>query len=364
MNLTLTLHNWKYYTNETAVISDGNLIIYGNNGSGKTSLLSAIYSIYMGQPWPGKRFADFLRLGSDYFGLSTENQGWYLAGKKGMNGRISTKFENGGDEKPQIFVYEPEFNGWLSGTRTAKLRSLDTILTQGYGKTYSQPLLELNMALKGKQNLISYLEENPGTQSDPIILEQLNQSILQNSHKLWELRNKFLQDFVQNGVSRLQSQIVSDLSGFQLRYEIANIQGKRTGTMDWLKDVDANMMQRLWQRERAAGRVLFGAQRDDFCFEINSANVINYLSRGETRIMTLQLIIEAAKLHRGTQNKQVWLLADDIFNELDEQRERSICDNLETGFDRFIATAAKSIEAISYNQNIKSIVGATVHYNK
>jgi DNA replication and repair protein RecF len=82
-----------------------------------------------------------------------------------------------------------------------------------------------------------------------------------------------------------------------------------------------------FERDRVLGYTTFGAHRDDYCFNFNGVTANGSASRGEMRSIILALkFIEADILEQETGKAPVILL-DDIFSELDEERQKHLVHN-------------------------------------
>jgi len=327
-------------------------LIVDANGSGKTSLMSALYSLVTGWSWPGTKFSQHLSTGSQYLGISTDKADWNLLGRLSTSARLIVKHslpqlwpeEFGGLGCPQVFTYLPTDNYWLSQSRTAKLQVLDSLLAQVYGAPYRILLDKLTKTIRSKQKLIQHCNDNqiPG---DLILIRSFGREIAELSIDIWRMRQQFwdwvrsnLQDFenwVRSPISRFDLRLIqTDLAGNKKDRQIWNFEQELAATYDW------NL---LWPREIAAGQVLFGAQRDDFNFQINNTPAEEFFSRGEMRLFVLYIKFLAISFEHGNEFKQpIWFLLDDVLNELDADREKILLNQLFSKVDYFLATSTRA----------------------
>src|SRR3982074_1378435 len=90
---TLTLHNFRSYTEYAAEFTDGVMIVVGPNGSGKTNLLEALYVLSHGSSFRGadrdmvQRGAEWFRLEATYDGLERT-----MTCQLGDDGKIEKQF--------------------------------------------------------------------------------------------------------------------------------------------------------------------------------------------------------------------------------------------------------------------------------
>jgi recombinational DNA repair ATPase RecF len=321
-NSPLHFVNWRCFSDYNFRLPSSHVVIYGENGSGKTSLLQGYFSILSGNCPIGYKYTDLIKLDAQFFGIVVNDE-VFFNGKRGLNGRVSTKWQLGNTDNTDyfkdffIFSYTPDFNNWLTSSRQGKLKVLDNLLGQYFGDEYRMCVDKLTLAVKGKQKLIDYHRENVGNLNvDNIILRQLSDLIIDYSKRLWTFRERYFNLICEKLQDSFNDFVKIELSSLRLRYEITNQRGKRfinsvENKEMILAGLDYNV---LWQAELAAGRVLFGAQRDDFNFEVSNKNVTAIFSRGEQRLFTAFLVILLMDKSNSV------LLADDIFSELDEIR--------------------------------------------
>ena len=211
--------------------------------------------------------------------------------------------------------------------------------------SYSKALSALNQAIKGKQNLLNQLEENP--EVDTIILNQLNASIFDYSHQVWLHRKNFF-DLIMENFSSFGQLIETNTTNFIVRREYSNVLGRRSLIeIDLPLEPTSVQWQSIWNKESASGQVLFGAHRDNFDFEIQGQSLNNILSRGEKRLFTffvIQLAMKRLKLQLP--NQKIIFLADDIFNELDDKRNLLLFSKIINSTDYFMITSAQLINGL------------------
>jgi len=112
-------------------------------------------------------------------------------------------------------------------------------------------------------------------------------------------------------------------------------------------------LSKLWKRESLSGKVLYGAQRDDFFISSNHLKAEEVLSRGEMRTLVLFIKYQATKMIKQKfKEAKVWWFLDDIFNELDQEREKKIFQEILQKIDLFYATSTKKP---FFDGNVKKI---------
>jgi|GEM_PF-1063052 len=376
LKLKLSLNNWRCFDHRDLAIPLKSLLIIDQNGSGKTSILTALYTLFTGLNWPKIKNLANLKSSQNYFGISL-SKNWYFSGKISSNGRLTTKACLPTPNKklpfdlhtlPKIISYEPTDNYWLVQSRVGKLSILDDLLTQIHGVAYLQTLYKQAQIVKSKQNLLKNCIKT-GQQVDSLLLGILNKQLVQISLKIWPVRSSFLCN-LSSQLKQFCSWIQSPIEDWLIKHSLSKPNGDRAELN--FQDIDSSHFQNqnqaleffgkklgldpaedlktLWPRELASGKVLFGSQRDDFKLVSKSSGleVGQVLSRGEMRLLILFIKNFATKIIQNKISSQdpkakslVFWFLDDVFNEFDSIREKTIFQEILCSVDLFIATGTK-----------------------
>ena len=373
--LELNLHNWRCFSSQKFILPNDSFLILGQNGSGKTSLMSALYSLYTKKSWPKTKFLEHLKNGSQYFGISSQFASWNLTAKIGTNGRLQTKYQkpiqnplqifeketkkNNLNETnfenqiiinnwPKILTYSPEDNLWLSFSRKQKLDYFDDLLKDLFGSNFIKALKNLEKASLAKQRLIKRkTQENLAV--DKFLLSSLNKEILKESIEIWKHRWVFYTKIKQN-LQDFSTWIQSPLQDWEIIWEIVDFSGQKRKVQDlneFLKKIlkessQSIFWENLWQKELILQKNLFGAFRDDFYF-LSARTLANQsLSRGENRLLVLFIkkLLQDLIQQKYPETK-IWWFLDDVFNEFDFKREQIVKQKILTTANRYIITGTK-----------------------
>ncbi len=346
------IHNWRCFDATSFSLPNNSFVISDDNGVGKTSLLAAVYSLYTSNPWVGTRFSETIKQNTNYFGLLTAYPDWSLSGQVSPSGRLVTKYskpkENpmsiGGDY-PAIFTYTPLDNMLLSLPRTQKLAHFDQLIGQIYPE-YLKTIKELDKCVKSKFAYIKHCFELQIPGEDAMVIP-VSESIYQLSLRIWELRKSFF-DYIHTELPQFENWIKSPLVGWNLKHSISHIDGRvyPLGIVG-AQILDREQIMQLWSKERAAGKVLYGAHRDDIVFISDHVTSETSLSRGEMRLLVLFLKSLSMKMVRSLNpNKTIFWLLDDVFNEFDITREKTVYDEILSKSEQYIIT---STQTLSFN---------------
>jgi DNA replication and repair protein RecF len=319
---------------ETALIRPGQSvnIFYGGNGSGKTNLLEAIFTLCLGRSQRGAR--DLM--------LVHENDAGYfrLEGKGEVEGRevrLTCAYEKGGrkkitiDDNParvsklfellSVISMAPEDVTLFSGPPSNRRRFLDIHQAQA-SPSYLADLTDYSKALAQKN---SFLKNNPGQECpfDPLLIEY--------GARIMTARHRFIQS-VQSQAPGYYDRITGESktdeeAAFRCAYA-PNVPFAQK------EEIAGEFNKRLAdnrRREEALETAVVGPHRDDVEFYIGRFPARGYGSQGEMRSAAAAVMMAAADYLESRRREKPILLLDEIFAELDHARR----DNLARLFDAF-----------------------------
>ncbi len=319
---------------KTALIRPGRgvNIFYGDNGSGKTNLLEAIFTLCLGRSQRGARDVMLVHENdADYYRLEGKGE------VDGREVRLTCAFEKGGrkkitiDDNParvsklfellSVISMAPDDVALFSGSPSIRRRFLDIHLAQA-SPSYLADLTDYNKALAQKN---SFLKNNPGQECpfDPLLVDY--------GGKIMTARHKFIQAI------QLQAPVyydriigeskITDEPAFRCAYA-PNVPFTQK------EDIAAEFEKRLAanrRKEEALETAVVGPHRDEIDFYIGRFPARGYGSQGEMRSAAAAVMMAAADFLAGRRGETPILLLDEIFAELDHSRR----DNLAQLFDAF-----------------------------
>ncbi|NJS42106.1 hypothetical protein HC766_07760 [Candidatus Gracilibacteria bacterium] len=254
MNLNLVLHNWKCFESVSLSIPTTSFAIVDGNGSGKTSILSAVYSLFENKPWPGTKISESIKKDSEYYGILTSYPKWSLSGQIGSNGRLKNNFQKPktspifSEQKPwpYLFTYLPSDNDWFFKSSSQKLAILDSLLDQSY-QDYAKYLRNLENAVKAKNRYLKYCRENEIT-GDVIMIKQLGDAILLASKSVWLVRSGFLK-LLDSKLKDFESWIASNVKDWKVEYRISDSWGIKRPFDEVIGELEVVDYSKIWKKE-------------------------------------------------------------------------------------------------------------------
>jgi len=289
-------------------------LIIGENGSGKTSVLEAIFLALRGKSFKGvdkeivKRGADFYRVEIDlneakkviirYDGFKKEFE---IDGKKSL--RIPKK------EKYPVVLFEPD-NIYLISSSPSRRRDYFDELFKQIDENYGHILGKYNKALKQRNDLL----KNEIINKDDLFSWDVMCANYGAKISAWRMRNL---GKINDKMTNIYRNIANNDDSCSIEYL-----GIKLDENDYLRRLGQN-----FGKDKVLGYTTFGIHRDDYVFIFNNKEADGSASRGENRSMILALKFIEAQILEKELNKKPIVLLDDIFSELDELRQKHLIDN-------------------------------------
>lgn len=311
---SLRVQNFRAHEDFSIEFSEKATLISGLNGSGKTSLLEAVFIAFRGTSFRSSD-REIVKNDSDHewFRIDLEfNNGNKRvikydknksAGKKqfSLDGKITYRLLN--SSKLPVVLFEPDDLQLLSGSPARRRRFIDGFLAQIY-PDFSLAQTKYEKALKQRNNLL----KKDNFSSDEIF--PWNLMLAQYGSHIINRRCEFI-ELLNSKINPVYTEIAGTNDKIEIIYD-----------GDWLTHEE--FLRRLSQNEakdRILGFTSLGPHRHDLIFNFNHAEAVNVASRGEVRSLVLALkFMETDVLSELTGKKPIVLL-DDVFSELDEKRQ-------------------------------------------
>lgn len=320
----LTLQDFKNASEETLTFCDGINVICGENASGKTNLLEAIFFFASGKSFRGCKDQDLIRFGQPLARLELQ----FEAGHRGQTmGVVLPKGQKrvisvGGVRVRKLaeylgmfraVIFTPDHLHLVKGSPELRRRFLDLAICQSFPR-YAASLHEYGRLLQQKNALLK--KEKP----DASLLEVYHERMAQLAGVISINRARYLVKLETSAAAFLQ-----EMSGQQekLTLQYASHAGTKADTE--LETADVRDKYRVLfasklDMEIRRGQALFGPQKDDFHVLVNGKNARLFGSQGQQRSVVLSLKLAEGELSRQLTGEYPVFLLDDVLSELDVNR--------------------------------------------
>jgi DNA replication and repair protein RecF len=290
---------------------DGINFFYGSNGSGKTSLLEAIYLLGRGRTFRS-RYTNTLinhdtrqctvfgaakskEHGSAYtIGVSRECKGSFQFKVDGS--RVSTS-SSLADALPLLLMNSDSFL-LIEGGPGGRRRFLDWGVF--HVEQHFQPLWV--------QHQRSLQQRNKLLRRDKISREELSSwddSFIRLSNQITEMRREYF-----NSIESLFVEMIEKLTtvkGISLRFYQGWEEGRTL----------ASILEDNFERDTRRHLTTAGPQRADIKVSVKGRAASDVLSRGQIKALVAALLVGQGQMFRQSRGKQCIYLFDDLFSELD-----------------------------------------------
>ena len=311
-------------------------MISGENGSGKTSILEAIYEAMRGKSFRAvdkeilRRGAEFYRVELTYVDgekvvvvYERDGKKSFLAGDK-KTARLPKKY------RYPVVLFEPDDLNLVSSSPSHKREYFDRSFGQ-LDDRYSGLVSKYNKALRQRNELLkSEFLASEAVFSWNVMLSRLGAEI-------WRLREEM--------VSEINKRLTEVYRSIAENEDEVRLILKRDGEVE---AVDESRYLRELERSFEKDKILvytgFGVHRDNYEFWFNNSPADGSASRGEVRSIVVALKFIEADMILAAVGKAPVVLLDDVFSELDETRQKALVYNFKKN--QVIITSVNAVEDI------------------
>ncbi len=345
--VNLTLRNFRNYRELKFHPHEGFNYIYGNNGSGKTSLLEAIYYL--------SHLRSFRRISREKMVLHGE-EGMYVSGaflsdwnggetklEAAFRGRERRYKKDGWEvaglmpylESSHVIVFFPETPDIVKGGPGARRRFFDRAIA-AVAPRHLEDFRQCAKLLSERNSLL-----RNGGESDTI---QVWQERLVEVAARIIFRRKRYEKSLENRLRCLEGLFgETRIPRVSVKYVSDGLLGEDAE----LAEVEENLRaaaRKLMKEEAVRGITLWGPQLDDFHFFWNGHRARDVASQGEQRLMAILLVSANADEYKREKGESPVVLLDDLGSELDVSRKNRVLLFLGSlGAQTFITSAEESV---------------------
>lgn len=310
----LKLTDFRNHSKKTFEFSEGTTVIVGENASGKTNILEALFILSTGKSFKtssdvetiqygksittieGSHFAEASRDDQSLLKVMITNKtnGW--PGKRVLINDVPRRLiDFAGNFKTVLFG--PWDMDLVTDGPSLRRKFLDTVLSQT-DREYRRSLLSYEKGVRQRNRLLWRIREENIPRSQLLFWNQL---LIKNGNYITDQREKFIN-------------YVNGLGKVKLEYDRSEISEGR--------------LEQYAREEVASATTLVGPHRDDFIFFDGERKLDSYGSRGEQRMAVLWLKMAELSYIEEITKERPTLLLDDIFSELDHIHRKVVLDTI------------------------------------
>lgn len=317
---TLSLFNYKNFSEANFEFDHKINCFVGKNGIGKTNILDAIYHLSYGKSYFNPLAIQNIKHGEEFFvidgafEIKNRTEQIICSLKKNQkkilkrNGKLYEKFSDHIGLIPLVIISPTDRDLIMEGSETRR-KFMDTVISQSDSE-YLQQVIQYQKVVQQRNALLKYFALNHVFEKDTLAI--YNEQLQQLGHAIFEKRKLFLIDFVSIFNQHHQA-ITGSEESVQLVYE------SQLFEKDLLALLEDNIA-----KDRAIQYTSVGIHKDDLSFEIDHFPIKKFGSQGQQKSFLIALKLAQFEFIKKQCGEKPILLFDDIFDKLDENRVSKI----------------------------------------
>lgn len=292
----------------------------GSNGQGKTNILEAIYLCSLSKSFRTRTNADLVGFEEDFSSVAIDTSGDKLEVIVTSKPAQKVLKVNGVKKSAPDFIgnlksvfFSPDDLAYMSFAPKLRRRYLDVVLSQ-LNQDYLSRLMEYNDACKQRNSLLKAIADGRAHIDE---LDFWDEKLAQLGTFITEERESLIEQ-LQGLVSTHYKEISKSDSEIRIVYE-SEVRG-----------VSPKELRELYsegrRRDLMTCQTRLGPHRDDLKFLLAEKDMTDFASRGEWRSLVLALKFAEIDLIKERTGDDPILLLDDVFSELDAERQKYLFD--------------------------------------
>jgi DNA replication and repair protein RecF len=338
----LFLFNFRNYQETKIDFYNGINIIYGENGSGKTNILEAIYFLALTKSFRTNSEKHLVLNNQEMFRIKGEfenTQGRVLdcsiayaltEGKRlVVNSQKFLKFSDYIGEVPTVLL-EPSDLTLSQGPPQQRRRFIDLLLCQSH-KLYLHHLMQYNRSLKQRNQVLQ------SEKFDQQMLYSWEENLIKNGIEIIKKR-KETAEYLSETVKHYYQMLSNKDDKIKIIYQ-SNVEEKNDKALESLYRQQFEMNR---AQEIEASYTKVGPHRDELLFLLKGKPMRIHSSQGEHKTFIIALKLAEFFYLQKHRSETPILLFDDIFGELDANRIQLMLNQLSDFGQVFVTTTSKN----------------------
>ncbi|MAM69966.1 MAG: DNA replication/repair protein RecF [Gammaproteobacteria bacterium] len=342
--ITLKLSGLRNLDSAKLEFSPGFNLIYGENGSGKTSLLEAVYLLGRAKSFRSSSRAPLIQLGLDECVIHAD-----LDDKTGIGFSRSTD----GEQHAKINANKIKNQAELAARLPIQLLNSDTFKIIEGGPGVRRSFLDWGVFHVEHQFIQSWQQMQRALSNRNSLLKEKN--ISPDQIAPWTLEfcrhaeevHVFRQAYVESLLPVLQQalNLLLPEAGIDLVYEKGWDEESALG----------KVLEERLDQDRRYGHTSYGPHRADLKISSRGSPAAELLSRGQEKLLVLALKLSQAELYTEETGRKCLFLIDDLPAELDASNRAKILSLLEQSGEQVFVTGIELNQLLKALKNCKEM---------
>ena len=297
-------------------------LIYGENGSGKTSLLEAVYLLSLGRSFRTHKQKNLIQHEQESLTAFCKVNGKSLGIERNRAGerriKLNGEWIKSAAELAKLLpvqLLDPGMFELLEGSPQQRRQYLDWGVFH-VEHNFINSWRDMKKCLEARNGLLRR-EAKSGVAVSDMEKSVWHGQMAKHANRLNELRQAYLSE-LKPVFEHYMSQLNPDL-----KVSMSFYQG-------WGKERDyLELLDEQWESDVRQGFTQLGPQRADLRMKADGQPAMEVLSRGQQKIVVCALKLAQARLYQNAAGKPCIFLVDDLAAELDLKHRNALCGLLE-----------------------------------
>ncbi len=315
------LRSFRNHTDSHFEFNSGMNVLWGPNGSGKTSVLEGIYLLAYARSFRTKRILETLQDGCDKMNVTgrfeTKKEAREIQLNQILDGRrrylIDGQACRGAKDLiglNPVVVLSPEEQNITKGTPGERRLYFDRVFSVvsqpyvGFLSKYTRALKQRNAALNDVKRGLQNIES----------VNAWNEILVDEGIKIWDTRAVLIDEF-NSQIIEFSRDFTSGEVNVGVEYQAEAVFNK--------EELQAKMFSKNVVDLRR-GYTSLGPHRDKYEFEFNGSDLRKFGSQGEHKLSLVLIKMAEARFASDHTGKTPTILLDDLFAKLDRQRSEQV----------------------------------------
>lgn len=336
---SLTLQNYRNYSDLRIEFNKCGNLLFGKNGQGKTNLLESVYYLSVFRSFRRGSSRDLVGWGSEWFRING-----FFDTERSLEREIEVSWEKGGQkqvlfEKDRVsrladmigsfpvILLSPESVEITQGQPGERRRFMDLCFSM-VDKEYLNKLISYRKVLR-QRNTVLY-RSVPGSFGFDEVIAPWDEKLVEYGTYLIRYREQMVHQF-----SDICREMYEEISSGSERFEMTY----RSGIGDEISEERyRECLVRNRDEEFRRKTTVTGPHRDELVLQLDGHDARKFGSQGQHKTILLALKAAEVRYIHEKKETQPAILLDDLFAMLDRNRIMSFLKIL-TGFGQFFITA-------------------------
>lgn len=330
----LKLYNFRNYETLSLDFSNKQNIIIGENGSGKTNIVEAIYVLAITKSFRGTKDSVLIRTEQNEMSIEGTIKDKIRHNYKlnlSDNGKI-VKIDNNRIaklsnyiSKINVVLFTPDDTNVINDSPTARRNMVNIEISQ-LENGYLHLLNEYNKVLKQRNAFLKLMYINK----------------LASQDYLWILTEKLIELGLE--ISQYRKKFIEDINKYydKINIEITKKRGLKVSYVSIFKNKTKEELMKKYRnyldKDIIIGKTNLGIHHDDFVFSLKGHNLKDFGSEGEKKNAIICFKLSLIEIFIKDKGIYPILILDDLFSCLDAKKINNILKKLNKNLQIFITT--------------------------